>query len=626
LPVPGGACAQEQHEAPQGEVEQALAQIWAQVLEVAQVGRHDNFFELGGDSILSIQIKAQAQQQGLQFALEALFERQTVARLAEVVTLRDPAVHVAARLTAPFALVDADVRARLPEGLEDAYPLSHMQAGMLFHSDLDRANSAYHDIFHFRIRADVDPARIAAVLHQLGRRHAVLRTAFDLGFVPPLQLVHAQAEIPLAFHDLMHLEDWQQDAELQRWMEREKHEGIDVRRAPVVRAAVFLLGARAFEVGLSFHHAILDGWSLATLTTQFVEDYAALCKGRTIDWSVSGAYRDYVALEMEAVESDAHRSYWETQLRDFSPSLLPTGVGGATGATQRTPVEISQAQSRQLQDLAKRWQVPFKSMLLAVHLKALSVITGQRDVTTGLVTNGRPESAEAERLAGLFLNTVPFRLHAESESWRDRVGRVAAHEHGLWAHRRYPMPLMKRWVDGGQLFNTALNYTHFHVLESVIDGSEDVTLIGGGGFEHAHFDLIAQCGWRADSHTPQFTLETNGARTPPEVAALYARIYQQALCSLLADPLASCDALDAVPERDRQQLLSWAGSPGAGRASLSGRFAQVAQDTPQAVAVQDAEGTLSYAQLEAASAAIAAALRRSGVQRGMRVGVSLARS
>ncbi|WP_434991211.1 phosphopantetheine-binding protein, partial [Xanthomonas melonis] len=86
LPVPGGERAQEQHEAPQGEVEQALAQIWAQVLEVAQVGRHDNFFELGGDSILSIQIKAQAQQQGLQFALEALFERQTVARLAEVVT------------------------------------------------------------------------------------------------------------------------------------------------------------------------------------------------------------------------------------------------------------------------------------------------------------------------------------------------------------------------------------------------------------------------------------------------------------------------------------------------------------------------------------------------------------
>ncbi|MBB3815693.1 hypothetical protein FHY13_004100, partial [Xanthomonas arboricola] len=474
------------------------------------------------------------------------------------------------------ALVDADMRARLPAGIEDAYPLSHMQAGMLFHSDLDRANSAYHDIFHFRIRADVDPARIAAVLRQLGRRHAVLRTAFDLSFAPPLQVVHAQAEMPLTFHDLAHLEAWQQDAELQRWMEREKHAGIDVRNAPVIRADVFTLGPRAFEVGLSFHHAILDGWSLATLTTQFVEDYAALGNGRSIDWTIGGAYRDYVALEMQAVESDVHRGYWEAQLRDFSPSLLPAGAGGAGGATQRTSVEISQAQSRQLQELAKRWQVPFKSMLLAIHLKALSVITGLRDVTTGLVTNGRPEYAEAERLAGLFLNTVPFRLSAGRESWRDRVGRIAAHEQGLWAHRRYPMPLMKRWVDGGQLFNTAFNYTHFHVLESAIDSSEDVTLIGGGGFEHAHFDLIVQCGWRADSHTPQFTLETNRARTPQEVAILYSRIYQHALCSLLIDPLASCDALDGVPASDRQQLLAWAGLPGEGGVSLSGRFAQTA--------------------------------------------------
>ena len=138
-PARAGQAQPAQYEPPQGATEQILAQIFAQVLGVERVGREDNFFELGGDSILSIQIKARAAERGADFALEDLFELQTIARLGAAISGGRIGELTPFTPTAAFALLEAPLRARLDDGtLEDAYPLSSMQLAMIFHSQLDR--------------------------------------------------------------------------------------------------------------------------------------------------------------------------------------------------------------------------------------------------------------------------------------------------------------------------------------------------------------------------------------------------------------------------------------------------------------------------------------------------------
>src|SRR6185437_1305387 len=130
--------------APETHVEKILAEVWSEVLRLPQIGIHDNFFDLGGDSIRSIQVKAKARQRGLDCSIDQIFQYQTIHELAQV--LKSLTADVPARLSEPFSLISAEDRLRLPDDVEDAYPLATLQAGMLFHREYSPETALYHDI------------------------------------------------------------------------------------------------------------------------------------------------------------------------------------------------------------------------------------------------------------------------------------------------------------------------------------------------------------------------------------------------------------------------------------------------------------------------------------------------
>src|SRR5262249_44255340 len=139
--------------APRSPSEVLLSEIWSEVLRLDQIGIHDNFFELGGDSIRSIQVIAKARERGLELDIKDLFERATISELVEqgLVGEQKPIRSVEA-----FELISHQDRKRIPEGVEDAYPLSGMQAGMLYHSELDPKSVVYHDIISYHLEAPRD--------------------------------------------------------------------------------------------------------------------------------------------------------------------------------------------------------------------------------------------------------------------------------------------------------------------------------------------------------------------------------------------------------------------------------------------------------------------------------------
>ncbi|HEX5714823.1 MAG TPA: amino acid adenylation domain-containing protein, partial [Thermoanaerobaculia bacterium] len=457
---------------PRSPEEGILAEVWAEVLGLDRVGIHDNFFALGGDSILSLRVRALAQARGVDFSLPDLFLHQTVAALAQVLggsaTAEDelPAI-------GPFGLVAAEDRAGLPGDVEDAYPLTLLQRGMLFHSDYSGEATAYHNVSALRVRTPLDLAALRQAVQDLAVRHAVLRTSFRVaGFSQPLQFVHRDVEVPFEVLDLRSLAPADQERFLAAWFEAERESRFEWHRPPLLRFAVQILDEDHFQLGWTEHHAILDGWSVASMLAELFQLYfARLGVGEAPPPPPSATFREFVALEQRAAASDEARSFWIGTVGDSTFLELPrralSPVGGEEGRSHEMVLRLPASTVSALRAVAESAGAPLKSALLAAHLRVLSLVGGRPDVVTGVVANGRPEVDGGDRIFGLFLNTLPLRLRLEPGTWRDLVRATFTAERKAMPYRRFPLAELQRLLGGRPLFEVMFNYIHFHVLDSV---------------------------------------------------------------------------------------------------------------------------------------------------------------
>ncbi len=607
--------------APRNEVEELLAGIWQDVLGLERVGVLDNFFAVGGDSIKSIQVLARANQAGLRFTLAELFSAQTVSELA-MVARRGEAELV--HRTEPWALVSAEDRALLGEEIEDAYPLADLQAGMLFHSAYSPETAVYHDVFASRIRTGLDEDLLRESVRRLMARHAVLRTSFALsGYREPLELVHREVPAPVEVVDLRHLSAAEQDARLGEWLEAEKGRAFDWTQAPLFRLVVHRLSGEEFELALSFHHAILDGWSVATMLAELFGIYDALARGEEVRLADAGlSYRDFVALEREAIASEEAKRHWEDLLAGHTATRLPRlpGAKRTSGELGTAAREVPRELVGRLKALAQAWGVPLKSLLLAAHLRVLSLVSSQREVLTGLVSNSRPEEADGERVLGLFLNTLPLRVTLEDESWRALVQKVFAAERAGLPYRRYPAGRLKR-AEREELFETAFNYNHFHVYQG-LEGRVEVSQ--PRMFEYTNFTLMANFDLAPGGEGLAIRLNYDSGQLAAGEIERWAGYYLKCLEAIAADADGPVAATELLAESERTEVLeafNATETPYDLSGTLDELFEAQVDRTPEATALVYEDRTLSYRDLDEQANRLAHLLRLRGVGADSVVGV-----
>src|SRR2546423_5250489 len=217
----------------------------------------------------------------------------------------------------PFALLTDDERARLGNGYEDAYPMSALQVGMVFHTQLEGFTGIYHDIMSEHVRCPWDEESFARALGACIEEHPILRTGFLLDRDRPLQVVHQSIELPLEVEDLRGQSAEEQEQYLAEWMERRKRHVFDWERGPILQVNIFRRTEESFQFVLSFHHSVLDGWSRAVVTTQLYNRYERLLSvGEMDEASADWTYRDFVAQEQRAVADPAAKEYFVRMLED----------------------------------------------------------------------------------------------------------------------------------------------------------------------------------------------------------------------------------------------------------------------------------------------------------------------
>ncbi len=611
---------------PQTAVQQTLATIWGEVLQLNQVGLLDNFFEIGGDSIRTIQVLYQARERGILLSLQQLFQYQTLAELAKAVETAEQPALTQRTAYQPFSLISPADRTNLPVGVVDAYPLTRLQAGMLFHTALEQETAVYHNVTSLRIQAVYDPKRMETAVANLIARHPVLRTAFDLHqFSQPLQLVYRNIPLPLHTADLRQLSPAEQEAHLAAWQEAEKKHQFQWEVAPLFRLHLHILQDELFQFGLTEHHAIIDGWSVATLFTELFQLYT----GTTPLPRPATTFAEFVALEQETVVNPEQESFWLEKLQECPALMLPRWPAEQKeqqGMWVRD-IPLSGGVSEGLRQMAQATAVPLKTLLLASHLRVMSVVTGQTDVVTGIVLNGRPETADAERTLGLFLNTVPLRMALTGGTWADLVRATFAAEQEVLAYRRYPLANIQR-QHGQPLFETIFNFIHFHVYQNLADVSS-LKILDEQFYGVTNYPFSVEFEQHPATGHLTLIMEYDAAEFSQAQINTIGGYYVQTLTAMANEPFARYETHSPLSVEELSLLRQWnetAVEFSTRSLCLPALFeAQVAK-TPQAVAVQAGGQQLTYDELNRRANQLAHHLRTLGVGPETIVGLWVNRS
>ncbi|MEH1013129.1 condensation domain-containing protein [Micromonospora sp. CPCC 206060] len=448
---------------------QAMVEIWQKHLGDQPVGPDDDFYALGGDSLIALRVVADANARGIPIELRDLLFFPTVSELVAAVAGRDGPPGPdgrderddGVRDYQPFSLLDPYDQALMPAGVRDAWPASALQVGLIYLSEASGDPRLYQDLVGVEVTGPFDEALFTAALAELCDRHQALRSSFDLGsYSVPAQLLWSTVDPPLTVEYATTAEP------VARWRETQLSHAIDWGRPPVLRCHVVAL-KDSFHITLAIHHAILDGWSYARLCYELLALYDAKLTGRPADLPLPPAsgQRDFLRLEREAIDNPEAADYWHAEA-DVPGLLLDRGrFGGAADPREMLTFDVGETLLEGLRTAAGTIGVPLKSLVLGCHVRALSTWTGRdRDVVTGLTVNGRPETAGADLLVGLFLNTVPIRIPVVPDDQVELCRSTLAAEQRGMRHRRYPLARIEQRL-GRPPFDSAFNFTHFHVYD-----------------------------------------------------------------------------------------------------------------------------------------------------------------
>ncbi|SCF07686.1 amino acid adenylation domain-containing protein [Micromonospora haikouensis] len=620
--------------APRTDVEEILANSVATVLGLDAVGIDDNYFALGGDSIRSIMVVSRAQARGVEVTVADLHAYPTVRHCAEQLRTRvEPAP---APTSGPFSLLSEDDRARIPAGVEDAFPLNLLQEGMIFHRDFAEKSAVYHAIASIRLQAPYDHDAMRAAIDQLVARHPMLRTSFDMsGFSRPLQLVHTDFASPLSMEDLRALPPPQRAERVDAWIAAEKARGFELHEYPLIRFRVHRLGDDEWQFTYGFHHEIVDGWSEALMIAELFSQYFAVVFDEPVALRPpTSSMRDAVALELEALRDRRNYEFWERYLAGATVMRLPRPAGGVRadkGAREivRVEVPVPVELSDRLKQVARDSALPLKNVLMAAHLVVMSSYGGHADTLTYTVGNGRPESADGSSAIGLFVNSLALRVRTAGGTWRELMLAGLESERASMPYRRLPMAELKRHQGNEPLAETLFFFTNYHVF-GVLDrwtergvGHVATDLYGESTFPFcAIFRLNRQTG------DLEVRLEYDSLQFSAELMAGIRECYAQALAAIGADPDAPYHTRTWAPPADvaHQRMVGWGPAAGADTRCLHHLVEQWAVRTPDAVAVHH-EGTLvSYRELDRRANQLAHLLRANGVGPERIVGVLVERS
>jgi amino acid adenylation domain-containing protein len=412
--------------------EELLAAICAGLLGRATIGADDDIFALGGHSLMVTQLVARIEEVfSVGLPLRVVFETPTVAGLAAAIAAR-------AGSAPPPEIGPAD-RSR-------PVPLSFAQQRLWFLDRLDPDGVAYNIAETMVLRGVLDAAALRRALSELVGRHEALRTTIEVDPVSgePVQRVGAAGPAGFEVVDLTGVPPSEAGAAGARLVYEVASHRFDLSKGPSWRARLVRFGPEEHTLVLTFHHVVVDAWSMEVLLAELAQLYNAFVHDRPSPLSPPALqYADYAAWQRDQLSDggSADLDYWRARLADLPEPALPADHPRPASGHHRADVVVFTVPpelTAELRELCRRADVTLFMALLAVFQALLSQYSGQTDIVVGVPIAGRHRPG-LQRVVGLFVNTLVMRTDLSGQpGFRELLGRVRSTALAAYEHQDMP--------------------------------------------------------------------------------------------------------------------------------------------------------------------------------------------
>ena len=523
------------------------------------------------------------------------------------------------------------------ENVEDFYPLSPLQEGLLFHSLSAPESRMYFNQVIATLQGDLNDSAFKRAWQRLLDRHPILRTFFvweDLK--APIQVVDRQIMLPFEQHDWRGVSQVEQQKRLESIRQAELERGFDLSKAPLMRLVLIQTAEDSSEFIWSFHHILMDGWSMFQAFKEVFTLYQAFSKGQEFHLENLRPYRDYIVWLRQQNLRQAE-AYWRKTLKGFTaPTPLVVDRTLESLSEQREefatqPLQLSAATTTTLKSLSQKYHVTLNTLVQGSWALLLSRYSGEETVAFGTVVSGRPVSLTGvESMVGLFINTLPVRVEVSpQDSLLDWLKKLQAQQVEMRQYEYSPLVEVQGWSEvprGTSLFESIFLFENYH---------NDIPLEAMGGslkirnvrwFERVNYPLAAfavpgtQLLLRILYHCSRFDAAT---------ITRMLRHWGTLLEGMVANPDCRLSDLPLLTKAERHQLLvEWNDTKTEYPRDkcIHEVFEAQVERIPDMVAVVFEDKQLTYRELNRLANRLAHHLRALGVGPEVPVGICLERS
>ncbi|MDF3203083.1 non-ribosomal peptide synthetase [Pseudomonas sp. 1912-s] len=394
--------------------------------------------------------------------------------------------------------------------IEDVYPLTPMQEGLLLHTLLEPGTGLYYMQDRYRINSALDPERFAQAWQAVIARHEALRASFcwNVG-EDMLQVIHKPGSTPIEYLDWSADPESEQEPRLQALLKSEREAGFDLLNQAPFHLRLIRVGEARYWFMMSNHHILIDAWCRSLLMNDFFDIYMALGEGRDAQLATPPRYRDYIAWLQRQNLVEA-RQWWQQNLQGFErttpiPSDRPFlrehagHSGGMVVGDCYTRLDV--CDGAQLRELAQAHQLTVNTFAQAAWALVLRRLSGDRDVLFGVTVAGRPvEMPEMQRTVGLFINSIALRVKLPEDhqtcSVRQWLSGLLDSNMQLREYEYLPLVTIQEHSElpkGQPLFDSLFVFENAPVEVSVLDRAQSLNATSDSGRTHTNFPLTAVC-------------------------------------------------------------------------------------------------------------------------------------
>ncbi len=524
--------------------------------------------------------------------------------------------------------------------IQDIYPLSPMQEGMLYHSLLDPDSDAYFQQNVITLQETLNPYWVQQSLQQIINRYDVFRTIFlHKETERPLQVVLKEREAPrVEIKDVRQHSDAQKQQLLTEFQQQDRISGFDLESDVPLRITLFQWKEGISKLVWSFPHIIMDGWCLGIVAKDFFAIYTSLRDQTTVQLETVYPFSQFIQW-IERQDKTEASTYWNNYLEGLDQeTVIPGCIRSLDKDSQAFDLEQhtfrwNQQLTHQLEQLARQYQVTVSTVFQAAWGVMLQSYNYRRDVVFGAVVSGRPEHILGiEEMVGLFINTLPVRVQSKEE--QTFVSLLAQMQSAMNEGNRYSYQslaeLQNQSILKQNLLSHILVFENYPLSEEITHGDENgnasLQITDVDGFEQTNYDLTVMV---VPGQELEISFSYNLHRYESSFMIRMADQLTRVIEQIIHTPDIELSRIQLLTPHEWTQVVEEFNATDAeypSHLTIHSWFAEQVERTPDQLAVRDGHTSLTYTQLDKQSSDLARLLRAQGVRPDDIVGIMMERS